>query len=88
MLAERFAPFFSGINNNFKVLSISVDNIGNTIRNINPNIWKKTEEQIEYFRKKRDELNSSCVLDLKTTILDDNAEELFEIHKYCYLSSG
>ena len=87
LLTEELSDFLLS-HKNFKVLSISVDNIGNTLRNINPNIWKKTEEQIKYFRKKRDELNSGCVLDLKTTVLDDNAEDLFEIHKYCVEKLG
>jgi MoaA/NifB/PqqE/SkfB family radical SAM enzyme len=87
LLTEELSDFLLS-HKNFKVLSISVDNLGNTLRNINPNIWKKTEEQIKYFLKKRDELNSGCVLDLKTTVLNDNAEELFEIHKYCVEELG
>ena len=87
LLTEELSDFLLS-HNNFKVLSISVDNIGNTLRNIKPKIWKKTEEQIKYFCKKRNELKSSCVLDLKTTILDDNAEDLFEIHKYCVEELG
>jgi len=87
LLSEELSDFLLSYDN-FRVLSISIDNIGNTIRNIPPDLWKRTEEQIKYFRKKRDELNSGCVLDLKTTILDDNAEELFDIHKYCVEELG
>jgi len=73
---------------NFGVLSISVDNVGNTIRGVRPDLWRRTEDQIRYFREKRDQIGSNCVLDLKTTILDDNAEQLFDIHKYCVEELG
>lgn len=68
---------------NFKVLSISIDNIGNTLRDLSAKEWLELKEKLAYFVKKRDEMGSSCVLDIKTTILDENAEELFSIYKYC-----
>ena len=33
----------------FRALSISVDNVGNTIRGIRPEKWKKTEKIFKYF---------------------------------------
>lgn len=73
---------------NFKVLSISIDNIGNTIRDVSKKEWDELEDNLRYFVKKRDELKSDCVLDIKTTILDENASELFNIYKYCIENLG
>ncbi len=67
----------------FRVLSISIDDIGNTARGISNEKWQHTEEMMRYFAKRRDELKSSCVLDAKTVVLDENADELLDIHKYC-----
>ncbi|MBU1659462.1 radical SAM protein [bacterium] len=73
---------------NFKVLSISIDNITNSIRDVSPKEWSELEEKLRYFVKKRDALKSSCVLDIKTTILDENAKDLFEIYRYCVEDLG
>ncbi|MDY6856468.1 MAG: radical SAM protein [Thermodesulfobacteriota bacterium] len=68
---------------NFRVLSISIDNIGNTIRNVKKRDWDNLEEMMRYFVVKRDQLHPECILDVKTLILDENAKELFAIHQYC-----
>jgi MoaA/NifB/PqqE/SkfB family radical SAM enzyme len=80
---------------NFKVLSISIDSVDNTVRKIankNPKIWNKewshAEEMCKYFIKRRDELQSDCKLDAKTVILDEYAHELLDIHKYCIEKLG
>lgn len=76
---------------NFKVLSISIDNRKNTIRKL-ANVkekkwdekWSHAEKMMLYFQKRKHELNhSSCVLDSKTVVLDENANDLLDIHKYC-----
>lgn len=67
----------------FRVLSISIDNIGNTLRDVKPDRWKHVERMMHYFAKRRDELGSSCLLDSKTVVLDENAEQLLDIHRYC-----
>ena len=37
-----------------------------------------------YFQKRKKELNhEDCVLDSKTVVLDENSDDLFDIHKYC-----
>ncbi len=75
---------------NFKVLSISIDNRKNKIRKL-ANVketkwdekWTHVEKMMLYFQKRKIELNNeNCVLDAKTIILDENADELFDIHKY------
>lgn len=68
---------------NFKVLSISIDDIGNINRDVRPRQWEKMVDSINYFHQRKKQLNSGCVLDIKTVILDKNAHQLFEIHKYC-----
>ena len=76
---------------NFKILSISIDNRNNDIRK-GANIdvknwdqkWKHAEEMMLYFQKRKRELNhSTCILDSKTVVLDENAEDLLDIHNYC-----
>tara|TARA_A100001015_G_scaffold314332_1_gene423547 strand:+ start:260 stop:1378 length:1119 start_codon:yes stop_codon:yes gene_type:complete len=76
---------------NFKVLSLSIDNRKNKIRklaNVNEKKWDEkwshAEKMMLYFQKRKKELNhDSCILDAKTCVLDDNADELLDIHKYC-----
>jgi len=65
------------------ILGISVDNMGNTIRDVKPKQWKRMEKEIKNFIRKRNEKNSNCVLNIKTTISDENARELFTTHEYC-----
>ncbi len=67
---------------NFKVLSISIDDIGNSIRGVRSVHWDHLKEMMKYFNKRKSELGSECVLDIKTMILDENAGDLFEIYKY------
>ena len=76
---------------NFKVLSISIDNEKNTIRK-QANIkekkwdekWQHVENMMHYFQKRKKELNyKHCNLDSKTVVLDENAKDLLQIHKYC-----
>ncbi len=76
---------------NFKVLSISIDNRKNLIRklaNVKENKWDEkwshAEKMMLYFQKRKIELgHPKCILDAKTCVLDENAEDLLDIHKYC-----
>lgn len=63
----------------FKVLSISIDNIGNTLRGVKEEQWNKMENMLKYFIDKK---NPDTLLDTKTTILNENSDELFKIYKY------
>ena len=74
----------------FKVLSISIDNVKNTIRkqaNVKEKNWDEkwnhVENMMRYFQKKKTEIGHPCSLDSKTVVLDENAEDLFNIHRYC-----
>lgn len=66
----------------FKVLSISIDNIGNTNRSVTPAQWDHLKKMLNYFIKKRDVINPDCILDVKTMVLDENAEDILNIYKY------
>ena len=67
---------------NFKVLSLSIDDIGNTIRGVLPSHWNHLEKMMKYFGEKKQAIDSYCFLDAKTMILDKNADNLFEIYRY------
>lgn len=66
----------------FKVLSLSIDNIGNTIRGVTSIQWERLKIILKYFVKKRNKTNTNCMLDIKTLLLDENADNLFESYKY------
>ena len=68
---------------NLRTLSISIDDIGNTVRLIKPKQWQYAETEIRRFALRKRERNSLTVLDSKTVVLDDNAKDLLDIHKYC-----
>ncbi len=67
---------------NFKVLGISIDNIGNTNRDFKKSQWDKLVDQIHRFIKLREQRNHKSALDIKTVILDENIDDLFDIHKF------
>tara|TARA_Y100000590_G_scaffold462462_3_gene626603 strand:- start:387 stop:1454 length:1068 start_codon:yes stop_codon:yes gene_type:complete len=82
LLSEELIDFMLEYNN-FKVLSISIDNINNTLRDVKIEKWKHVEKMMLYFQEAKSKINHHCTLDSKTTILDTNASELLDIHKYC-----
>ena len=89
LLDEELIDFMLSYKN-FKVLSVSIDNVKNTIRkqaNVKEKNWDQkwshVENMMHYFSKKKESLGSSCTLDSKTVVLDDNADDLLNIHKYC-----
>jgi radical SAM protein with 4Fe4S-binding SPASM domain len=83
MLTENIIDFILSFEN-FKVLSISIDDIGNRERNVSEKQWNHLINMINYFHKKKNELSSNCILDIKTMVLDNNANNLFEIREFCY----
>ena len=70
-------------NERLRVLSISIDSVGNTVRDVKKRQWARAEDMIRLFSKKKKEFNHDCVLEAKTVILDAHAEEILNIHKYC-----
>ena len=51
---------------NFKVLSVSVDDIGNVVRDVKPKQWEEAEEMMRHFVKRRNNLQADTLLDSKT----------------------
>ena len=82
MLSERLIDLLLS-KENFKILSISVDNIKNTLRDVRPEVWARTETMMQLFRAKAVALKSKTILDAKTVVLDENTNDLFEIYRYC-----
>jgi len=66
---------------NFKVLGVSIDTIGNVNRDFKKKQWEILVEQLNKFTSIRDKKNHGAALDIKTVILEENIEDLFEIHK-------
>lgn len=72
--------------NKLKILSISIDGIKEdsvNIRGITEKQWQLLESNLQYFVTRRNELKSTCMLDIKSLILDENSERLLELHDYC-----
>ncbi len=67
----------------FRVLSVSIDDIGNRARGVSPEQWHHLERMLTYFVQAKEARGSACVLDIKTTVLDANAADLFAIHRHC-----
>lgn len=67
----------------FRVLSISVDDIGNRVRGVSPGKWANAEKMMQNFSARAAVERPEVVFDIKTMILDENAEGLFDIHRYC-----
>lgn len=72
----------------FKVLSISVDDVGNTLRGVKDEQWRRAEQMMAAFVARRNEMHSQATLDSKTVVLDENAGDLLTIHRYCMETLG
>jgi len=82
LLDKKKVDFLLGFQK-FRVLAISVDNVGNTIRDVKERSWLRMEKMLAYFVERKRNVNPDCLLECKTVILDDNADELMDIHRYC-----
>ncbi len=80
LLSEKIIDRLLGIES-FQVLSISIDTIGNVNRAFRSVQWERLLEMMRYFRRRRDEVGSSALLDVKSIVLDENAGELLDLHK-------
>ncbi len=70
----------------FKILAVSIDNLksgGMNLRSYSDKQWSDLERILKYFVKVKDQIKSRSVLEIKTLVLDENADSLFEIHKFC-----
>lgn len=69
-------------NKNFKVLGISIDEIKNKNRGFTDVQWDNLVQDVLKFAKLRDKKNLNTVIEIKTVILDENINHLFELHKF------
>jgi len=69
--------------NQLKVLSLSIDDIGNKCRGMLSGQWERLIENTKSLREVRASLESNVIFDVKTVVLDENAASLAEIHKFC-----
>ena len=81
-LSKKFIDLFLSTKN-FMVLSISIDTIGNTNRNVKPEQYEKMKESLSYFIALRNKLNHNAIFDTKSTVVDDSANDLFNIYRHC-----
>jgi len=80
LLGEELMDFLLSFPN-FRVLSVSIDDIGNTVRDMTPNQWSKLTRNMKYFLQRRNELGHGAILDVKTVITDENAGGLFSLYR-------
>ena len=80
LLNEKFIDDFVS-NKNIKVLSISIDDIGNNSREFKNTQWEKLVEKIDYFNEMR-KTSSEILLDIKAVIMNENSKKLYELHKF------
>ena len=66
---------------NFKVLGVSIDTIGNVNRDFKKNQWSELISKLNRFIFLREQKGHQSALDIKTVILEENIDQLFEIHK-------
>lgn len=68
---------------NFKILGVSINDVGNSTRGFTPRQWERLEGGIMYFNELKQRHGLGTLLDVKTLILDENAPRLLDIHRYC-----
>lgn len=82
MLTEDIIEELLGVKN-FKVLSISVDSLGNSVRGIKESKWNDVCKLLQHFSNRKHQIRSETILDTKTVVLDENIPHLFEIYRHC-----
>lgn len=68
---------------NFKVLSISIDTIGNVNRKVKTQQYNMMKSNLNYFIENRNLKKLDTILDTKTVVTDENAKDLFNIYLHC-----
>lgn len=68
---------------NLQVLSLSIDDVGNRVRDVRPKQWDKMVQMCSYLVDERKAQGSNLILDTKTVVLDENSNALIDIHRFC-----
>ena len=71
-----------------KVLSCSVDDIGNKSRDFTSEMWEKLILNLTYFKNKKNQINPSIVLDIKTVVHGGNINDMTPMAKYTAIQLG
>lgn len=83
LLNDQFMNMFTDAVN-MKVLSISIDDIGNNSREFKKNQWDKLLKDIETFNELRKSKKSNVCLDIKAVIMQNNSDQIFEFNKFAH----
>lgn len=70
---------------NFRVLGVSIDGLKETMRKVRTlehEDFEKLVKSLRRFVEMRKETGSFAILNIKTVILDENAEELYDFHRF------
>lgn len=80
LLNESFFNLFLN-EKNFKILSVSIDTVGNLNRDFRSEQWRKLLNDLKFFKKKINEFKRDIVINIKTVVTDENIQELVELNK-------
>jgi len=83
LLNNKFIEMFTE-EENMKVLSISIDDIGNKSREFKKDQWVKLINDIEFFNEVRKRKKSKICLDIKVVIMENNSNDIFEFNKFAH----
>lgn len=81
LLKDEFFSLFLQ-HKNFKVLSVSIDTLGNTNRDFKKGQWEKLVENLQRFKKKIRQEKSEIVINIKTVVTDENIDQLYNLNKF------
>ena len=80
LLNNNFFELFLNYKN-FKILSVSIDTIGNKNRDFKDIQWKKLVENLQNFKRMISKKGSQIVINIKTVVTDENIHELSDLNK-------
>ncbi len=65
-----------------RVLSCSIDDVGNSSRDFSKEMWQNLVSNLSYFRDKKNHINPDIVLDIKTVVHGGNIEGMSEMSHF------
>jgi len=71
-----------------KVLSVSIDEIYSKNRGVSEVQWERMIDGINFFHSQKTKRKTDISLDVKAVIMDENADQLFELNKYAVEKLG
>ena len=83
LLLEKDLVDFLLDQNGLKVLSCSIDDVGNKSRDFTADMWEKLISNLNYFKVKKNQINKNIVLDIKTVVHGGNIDGIIPMAKFC-----